>query len=79
MAMLTNHFFPATTHRVVNPGGEEANKERMSMPFFVHCKPDALLDPKKVKVASSTNKEMPEPITANEFLIQRLKAIGLSK
>lgn len=28
-------YFPSTTHRVVNPGGEIANESRISIPFFL--------------------------------------------
>ena len=33
---LTNHVYPSTTHRVVNPPGEQARKPRYSVPFFLH-------------------------------------------
>ena len=32
----TNHYYPSTTHRVVNPVGEDAKKPRLSMPLFLH-------------------------------------------
>ncbi|HKP65196.1 MAG TPA: 2-oxoglutarate and iron-dependent oxygenase domain-containing protein, partial [Casimicrobiaceae bacterium] len=41
---LTNHVYPSTTHRVVNPKGEEARKPRYSVPFFLHPNPDFLID-----------------------------------
>ena len=37
---LTNHVYPSTTHRVVNPPGEKARKPRYSVPFFLHPNPD---------------------------------------
>lgn len=43
MALLTGGRLPATTHRVINPGGADGG--RMSMPFFLHPHPDALLGP----------------------------------
>lgn len=43
MALLTNGRLPATTHRVINPGGADGG--RMSMPFFLHPHPDAILAP----------------------------------
>ncbi len=33
----TGHYYPSTTHRVVNPEGEDATKSRLSMPLFVHA------------------------------------------
>lgn len=33
---LTNHVYPSTIHRVVNPPGDEARKPRYSVPFFLH-------------------------------------------
>lgn len=79
MARLTNHYFPATTHRVVNPDGD-VSKERMSLPFFVHAHPEAILDPNALpQIANKSGKEIPKPITAHEFLVQRLKEIGLIK
>ena len=41
---LTNHVYPSTTHRVVNPPGEQARKPRYSVPFFLHPNPDFLID-----------------------------------
>lgn len=45
---LLQHYtagrLPAVTHRVVNPPGS-ANVSRYSMPFFVHPRPDWLIEP----------------------------------
>ena len=41
---LTNHVYPSTTHRVVNPPGEQARQPRYSTPFFLHPNPDFLID-----------------------------------
>ena len=41
---LTNHVYPSTTHRVVNPPGESARKPRYSVPFFLHPNPDFVID-----------------------------------
>lgn len=81
-ARLSNNYFPAITHRVVNPPLEEGKEapERMSLPFFCHCNPDAILDPKVfAKALKLDETNLLEPITANEFLIKRLKEIGLMK
>jgi isopenicillin N synthase-like dioxygenase len=32
---LTNGYYPSTTHRVLNPGGDIANESRISIPFFL--------------------------------------------
>ncbi|MDN5923851.1 MAG: isopenicillin N synthase family oxygenase, partial [Xanthomonadales bacterium] len=42
---LSNHVYPSTTHRVVNPPGDAARKARYSVPFFLHPNPDVVLDP----------------------------------
>lgn len=72
---VTNGVIPATTHRVVNP--DDASEERMSMPFFVHPRPNAML-----RVLESCRGEgMPTPppdISGRDFLDQRLAEIGLS-
>jgi isopenicillin N synthase-like dioxygenase len=75
MARVTNGKLPATTHRVVNPSGPPT--PRYSMPFFIHPHPDADLE---VLKDCYEGDEPPFPtINADEFLMQRLKDIGLSK
>ena len=73
---VTNGIIPATTHRVVNP--DDAKEERMSMPFFVHPRPNAMLR----VLETCRGGEMPTPppdISGQEFLEQRLAEIGLSE
>jgi isopenicillin N synthase-like dioxygenase len=73
LARITNDVIPATTHRVVNPKGP--NVSRYSMPFFMHPHRDAVLE----CIPSCTGKGAKyPPITANAFLQQRLKEIGLA-
>ena len=75
---VTNGVIPATTHRVVNPKSEEDDKVRYSMPFFVHPYPEASMAP----LPKFTGEGFPEPppeITAQQFLEQRLREIGLLK
>lgn len=74
LARITNEVIPATTHRVVNPKGE--NKSRYSMPFFMHPNPDALLE--CIPSCRGAGEKYP-PILANDFLMERLKEIGLTK
>lgn len=70
LARITNNVIPATTHRVVNPTGP--NTARYSMPFFLHPKPDSVL----ACIESCKDGNEQEPITADEFLTQRLHEIG---
>ena len=70
---LTKGHLRSTTHRVVNPAGEAAQRSRYSMPFFLHFRPDFLIDP-----LDSIPGTGEPPITAHEFLLQRLREIGLA-
>ncbi|MEZ4872873.1 MAG: 2-oxoglutarate and iron-dependent oxygenase domain-containing protein [Bdellovibrionales bacterium] len=72
LARITNDIIPATTHRVVNPAGE--NVSRYSMPFFIHPHPDAVL--KCIPSCIGEGAKYPE-ITAHDCLMQRLREIGL--
>ena len=73
---LTCSQLRSTTHRVVNPMGEAARRSRYSMPFFLHFRPDYLIEP----LAGCTDADgtPPEPITAEDFLQQRLREIKLA-
>lgn len=75
MKRLTNDVMPATTHRVVNPKGEP--KARYSMPFFVHPHPDASLEVIDECVPEGEEPKY-EPTTADEFLQERLREIGVA-
>jgi isopenicillin N synthase-like dioxygenase len=44
MARWTNDRWVATPHRVVNPPREVASRPRISIPFFQHPNPDALIE-----------------------------------
>ena len=61
LALASQHYFPSTTHRVVNPDAH-ANQSRYSMPIFLHPRPDVMLD---------------KDLSAGDYLQQRLKEIGL--
>jgi isopenicillin N synthase-like dioxygenase len=76
MRRITNTTIPATTHRVVNPGG--APTPRYSMPFFVHPHPDAMLEVLESCIGEGEEAKF-EPITSEEFLMERLREIGLKK
>jgi isopenicillin N synthase-like dioxygenase len=55
--LATDGYFPATTHRVVNPDGEAGRVPRMSLPMFLHPADDVVLAQGR---------------TAYEFLQQRI-------
>ncbi|MFT4256363.1 MAG: 2-oxoglutarate and iron-dependent oxygenase domain-containing protein [Pseudoxanthomonas sp.] len=74
---LTNHVYPSTIHRVVNPPGEAARQPRYSVPFFLHPNPDFLIDVLPSCVSTDNPSRYPEPITAHGFLEQRLREIKL--
>src|SRR3546814_8555820 len=70
---LTNHVYPSTTHRVVNPPGEQARQPRYSVPFFLHPNPDFLIDVLPSTVTAGNPSRYPEPITAQGYLEERLR------
>lgn len=74
LARVCNDVIPATTHRVVNPEGA-TNESRYSMPFFMHPHSEALLS--CLDSCKGGGAKYPD-ITADEFLKQRLKEIGLA-
>ncbi|MBR0553251.1 isopenicillin N synthase family dioxygenase [Stakelama marina] len=76
---LTNHVLPSTTHRVVNPPAERRGHSRYSMPFFLHPAPDFLIETLPGCVSEENPNRYPEPITAQQYLHQRLVEIGLIK
>jgi isopenicillin N synthase-like dioxygenase len=73
---LTNNVLRSTTHRVVNPPPERRGKSRYSMPFFLHFRPDFLI---KTLPGCMDGKpdHYPDPITAHDFLQERLREIKL--
>jgi len=75
---LTNHVLPSTTHRVVNPPPERRGHARYSMPFFLHPAPDFLIKALPGCVTAE-NPEREPPITAHDYLGERLAEIGLTK
>jgi len=73
---LTNDYLKSTTHRVVNPPKEEWHKPRLSIPFFLHPKSNMDLTCLDKCVDGEANYA---PITAGEYLGERLREIGLKK
>jgi len=72
MSRITNDILPTTVHRVINPGNDR--NARFSMPFFVHPEPEAVLN--CVPSCVGKGAKYP-PISSHDFLLQRLRAIGL--
>ncbi|GAC15431.1 2OG-Fe(II) oxygenase family protein [Aliiglaciecola lipolytica] len=56
-------YFPSTTHRVVNPDGADMTKARISLPLFLHPRPDVVLS---------------ERHTADSYLKERLRELGVA-
>jgi isopenicillin N synthase-like dioxygenase len=74
---LTNHVLPSTSHRVVNPAPERRGFSRYSTPFFLHFEPEYLIRTLPTCVSPDNPDRYPEPISADEFLQQRLREIKL--
>lgn len=74
---LTNDRLPSTTHRVVNPAQERAGRPRYSMPFFLHFNPDFEIRCLPSCTGAGRPDRYPEPITADDYLQQRLREIRL--
>ncbi len=56
-------YFPSTTHRVINPEGHDCSKGRISLPLFLHPRPDVVLS---------------ERHTAGSYLQERLSELRSS-
>lgn len=76
---LTNHKLPSTTHRVRNPDAGRASVARYSMPFFLHFRSDYLIETLPGCVDAEHPDRYPVPITADDYLQERLREIGLKK
>ncbi|RBO85945.1 isopenicillin N synthase family dioxygenase [Marinomonas aquiplantarum] len=55
-------YFPSTSHRVVNPEGADKTKSRISLPLFLHPKPEVVLS---------------DRYTAKSYLHERLVELGV--
>lgn len=58
----SGNYFPSTTHRVVNPEGSDQSRSRISLPLFLHPRPDVVLS---------------ERHTADSYLTERLRELGV--
>lgn len=75
---LTNNYLKSTTHRVVNPPKEQWHVPRLSIPFFLH--PRGEMDLTCLESCVTAERALAyEPITAGDYLDERLREIGLKK
>ncbi len=58
----SGHYFPSTSHRVINPAGADMSKSRISLPLFLHPSPEVKLS---------------ERYTAGSYLHERLTELGV--
>ncbi len=76
LSRYTNNKLKSTIHKVINPPKELWKKSRYSIPFFLHP-----IGSMKLNVLDSCidddNPKNYDDITAHDFLIQRLKDIGV--
>ncbi len=76
LSRYTNNKLKSTIHKVVNPPKDQWKKSRYSIPFFLHP-----IGNMKLNVLDSCiDKDNPkkyEDISAHDFLLQRLKEIGV--
>jgi isopenicillin N synthase-like dioxygenase len=75
LARACNDVIPSTTHQVIN-SPEAGHKSRYSMPFFIHPNPEAVLS--CIPSCRGAGAKYPD-ISSHDFLMQRLREIGLVK
>ena len=73
---LTNGVLRSTSHRVVNPTPDRASHARYSMPFFLHFRPDFIIEALPGTVPSGEQPKWP-PISSHDYLQERLREIKL--
>ena len=76
LSRYTNNKLKSTVHKVINPPKELWKKSRYSIPFFLHPIGTMSLNVLDSCIDEKNPKKY-EDITAHEFLIQRLKDIGV--
>jgi isopenicillin N synthase-like dioxygenase len=74
---LTNGKLRSTSHRVVNPAPDRASNARYSMPFFLHFRPDFVIEALEGTVPPGEEPKWP-PISSHEYLLERLREIKLT-
>jgi isopenicillin N synthase-like dioxygenase len=73
---LTNGRLRSTSHRVVNPAPDRASHARYSMPFFLHFRPDFVIEALEGTVPAGEEPKWP-PISSHDYLQERLREIKL--
>jgi len=73
---LTNGVLRSTSHRVVNPAPDRAIHARYSMPYFLHFRPDFIIEPLPGTVPPGEQPKWP-PISSHDYLQERLREIKL--
>ena len=76
LSRYTNNKLKSTIHKVINPPKELWKKSRYSIPFFLHPIGTMKLDVLDSCIDDENPKKY-DDITAHDFLIQRLKDIGV--
>ena len=74
---LTNGKLRSTSHRVVNPSPDRASHARYSMPFFLHFRPDFVIEALPGTVPPGEEPKWP-PISSPDYLLERLREIKLA-
>ena len=74
---LTNGKLRSTSHRVVNPAPDRASHARYSMPFFLHFRPDFMIEALPGTVPPGERPKWP-PISSHDYLLERLREIKLA-
>jgi isopenicillin N synthase-like dioxygenase len=74
---LTNGKLRSTSHRVVNPAPDRASNARYSMPFFLHFRPDYMIEALPGTVPTGEQPKWP-PISSHDYLLERLREIKLA-
>lgn len=74
---LTNGRLRSTSHRVINPAPDRASHARYSMPFFLHFRPDFIIEALPGTVPAGEQPQWP-PIASHDYLLERLREIKLA-
>jgi len=64
LSEASGHYYPSTLHRVINPTGEAAKASRLSMPLFLHPRPEVKLS---------------DRYTADSYRAERFAELGLDQ
>lgn len=73
---LTNNKLRSTTHRVINPPQGDTTSSRYSIPFFLHPVSEMKLNCLPETITPENPKNYTD-ITAGDYLMERLREIGL--